>query len=79
MELAKSQSRLECYLVLKRDDEVAKYLFVVRDRKQRQTLTEDRLSDRNWTFRKEDTKKQTETHFLPHCKTFNEIRNIYIN
>ena len=44
-EETKSQSRLECYLALNRDYQLAEYLSTVRDRKQRQILTRYRLSD----------------------------------
>ena len=44
-EETKSQSRLECYLALKRDYESAEYLSTVRDRKQRKVQTNNKLSD----------------------------------
>ena len=44
-EETKSKSRLECYLALKTDYELAEYLSTVRERKQRQILTRYMLSD----------------------------------
>lgn len=42
LEETKSQSGLKCYLALERDYELAKYLFIIRDRTQRQILTKYR-------------------------------------
>jgi transposase len=41
----KSQNRLNCYLALNREYELADYLYSVSDTKQRQILTKYRLSD----------------------------------
>lgn len=61
LEETKSQSGLKCYLALEGDYELAKYLFTVRDRTQRQILTKYRQSGND-----------TEMHFLLQCKPFND-------
>ena len=58
-EETKSQSRLECYLALNRDYELAEYLSTVRDLKQRQILTRYRLSDHKLTIQTGRHKKST--------------------
>ena len=56
-EVMKSQSRLQCYLALKRDYELAKYLSAVRDWKQIQILTRYRHSDHWLTIQTRRHKK----------------------
>ncbi|XP_051280203.1 uncharacterized protein LOC127376873 [Dicentrarchus labrax] len=65
-ETTKIQSRLECYLALKRDCELAEYLFTVRDRKQRQILTNYRLSDHKLAI---ETGRHKTLNFFNHLKS----------
>ena len=71
-EETKGQSRLECYLTLKRDYKLAEYLSTVRDRKQRQMLTKYRLSDHHLAIEKGRLKKSwqpKENRICDHCLT----------
>ena len=69
-EETRSQSRLECYLALKREYELAEYLSTVRDRKQRQILTKHRLSDHTLaTGRHNRSWQPKENRICGHCTT----------
>jgi len=71
-EETKSQSRLECYLTLKREYKLAEYLSTVRDRKQRQILTRYRLSDHKLAIETGRHKKlwqPKENRTCDHCLT----------
>ncbi len=69
------QSKLECYLALNREYELAGYLSTVRDPKLRKVLSMYRLSHRNLTI-ETDRHRQTwlpkEDRLCPHC-TGNEV------
>ena len=68
----KSQSKLECYLSLKRDYELAEYLSTVRDTRQRQILTKYRLSDHSLAVEKGRYKQAwlpREQRLCGHCTT----------
>lgn len=68
----KSQSRLNCYLTLNREYELADYLYSVRDTKQRQILTKYRLSDHRLaieTGRHKKTWLPKEERVCGHCMT----------
>lgn len=68
----KSQSRLNCYLTLNREYELADYLYSVRDTKQRQILTKYRLSDHQLaieTGRHKKTWLPKEERVCGHCTT----------
>uniref|UniRef100_A0A4W5RDT1 ribonuclease H n=1 Tax=Hucho hucho TaxID=62062 RepID=A0A4W5RDT1_9TELE len=68
----KSQSRLNCYLTLNREYELADYLYSVRDTKQRQILTKYRLSDHRLaieTGRHKKTWLPKEERVCGHCTT----------
>ena len=68
----KSQSKLECYLRLNRNYELAEYLYTVRDTKQRQILTKYRLSGHSLAVEKGRYKKTwlpRDQRICGHCTT----------
>ncbi len=67
-----NQSRMNSYVTLKREYELAEYLVSVRDTKQRQILTKYRLSDHRLaveTGRHRNTWLPTEHRICGHCET----------
>ena len=68
----KTQHKLNCYLALKREYKLAEYLFLVKDRKQRQILTKYRLSDHSLAI---ETGRHKKSYLPPdqrvcdHCST----------
>ena len=66
-----NQSRMNTYLILNREYELAEYLISVRDMKQRQVLTKYRLSDHNLaieTGRHRKTWLPKEQRICGHCQ-----------
>ena len=68
----KTQNKLNCYRALNRNYELAKYLYTVKNVKQRQILTKYRISDHSLAIEKGRHKKTwlpEESRVCSHCTT----------